>query len=64
MPEPEFRADDVMVEIHATSLSPLDSKSGIIRPVIDRVFQFDSIQEATTSLEQGRAKDKIVVKVR
>ena len=39
-------------------------ESGIVRPVIDRVFQFDSIQEAMTSLEQGRAKGKIVVKVR
>ena len=39
-------------------------ESGIIRPVIDRVFQFDSIQEAMTLLEQGRAKGKVVVKVR
>jgi NADPH:quinone reductase-like Zn-dependent oxidoreductase len=39
-------------------------ESGIIRPVIDRVFQFDSIHEAMTSLEQGRARGKVVVKVR
>ena len=39
-------------------------ESGIVRPVIDRVFQFNSIHEAMTSLEQRRAKGKIVVKVR
>ena len=26
MPEPELRADDVLVEIHAASVNPLDSK--------------------------------------
>jgi NADPH:quinone reductase-like Zn-dependent oxidoreductase len=38
--------------------------SGIIRPVVDRVFPFYSTSEAMTYLETGRAKGKVVVKVR
>ena len=35
--------------------------SGIIRPVIDRVFPFESTKEALAYLDQGRAKGKVVV---
>jgi alcohol dehydrogenase len=38
--------------------------SGIIRPVVDRVFPFESTREALAYVEEGRAKGKIVVKVR
>jgi alcohol dehydrogenase len=38
--------------------------SGIIRPVVDRVFPFDSTKEAMAYVETGRAKGKVVVKVR
>jgi NADPH:quinone reductase-like Zn-dependent oxidoreductase len=38
--------------------------SGVIHPVIDRVFPFESTKEAMTYLEKGRAKGKVVVKVR
>ncbi|WP_327586100.1 NADP-dependent oxidoreductase [Nonomuraea sp. NBC_00507] len=38
--------------------------SGIIRPVVDRVFPFESTNEAMAYLETGRAKGKVVVKVR
>jgi alcohol dehydrogenase len=38
--------------------------SGIIRPVVDRVFPFESTEEALAYLEKGRAKGKVVVKVR
>jgi NADPH:quinone reductase-like Zn-dependent oxidoreductase len=38
--------------------------SGIIRPVVDRVFPFESTKEAMAYVEKGRAKGKIVVKVR
>jgi NADPH:quinone reductase-like Zn-dependent oxidoreductase len=38
--------------------------SGIIQPVLDRVFQFESTKEAMAYLEKGRAKGKVVVKVR
>lgn len=37
--------------------------SGIIRPVVDKVFPFESIKEAMAYVENGRAKGKVVVKV-
>ena len=37
---------------------------GIIRPVVDRVFPFGSIKEAMAYLENGRAKGKVIVRVR
>ncbi|MBJ2154940.1 NADP-dependent oxidoreductase [Variovorax sp. IB41] len=39
-------------------------ESGAIRPVIDRVFPFDSTNEALAYVEGGRAKGKVVVKVK
>lgn len=38
--------------------------SGIIRPIVDRVFPFEAIKEALAYVEKGRAKGKVVVKVR
>ena len=38
--------------------------SGAIRPVVDRVFPFESTTEALAYVEKGRAKGKVVVKVR
>lgn len=38
--------------------------SGIIRPVVDRVFAFESTKDALAYVESGRAKGKVVVKVR
>ena len=38
--------------------------AGIIRPVVDRVFPFESTKEAMAYVETGRAKGKVVVKVR
>ncbi|TRC72538.1 NADP-dependent oxidoreductase [Mesorhizobium sp. WSM4310] len=39
-------------------------ESGIIRPVIDRTFPFEKTNEALAYVEAGRAKGKVVVKVR
>jgi NADPH:quinone reductase-like Zn-dependent oxidoreductase len=39
-------------------------ESGAIRPVIDKVFEFASTNEALGYVESGRAKGKVVVKVR
>ncbi len=39
-------------------------EAGAIRPVIDRVFPFESTNEAMAYVESGRAKGKVVVKVR
>lgn len=38
--------------------------SGIIRPIVDRVFPFESIKKALAYVDTGRAKGKVVVKVR
>lgn len=38
-------------------------EAGIIRPVVDRVFPFESTNEALAYVEKGRAKGKVVVKM-
>jgi NADPH:quinone reductase-like Zn-dependent oxidoreductase len=38
--------------------------SGAVRPVVDRVFPFQSTQEALAYVEQGHAKGKVVVQIR
>jgi NADPH:quinone reductase-like Zn-dependent oxidoreductase len=38
-------------------------ESGAIRPVIDKVFPFSSMNEAMAYVESGRAKGKVVIKV-
>ena len=38
-------------------------ESGIIRPVVDRVFPFESTNKAMAYVESGRTKGKVVVKV-
>lgn len=39
-------------------------EAGAVRPVIDRVFPFESTNEALAYVDAGRAKGKVVVKVR
>jgi NADPH:quinone reductase-like Zn-dependent oxidoreductase len=39
-------------------------EAGAIRPVIDRVFSFESTNEALAYVEAGRAKGKVVVKIK
>lgn len=39
-------------------------ESGAIRPVIDRVFPFDATNDALAYVESGRAKGKVVIKLR
>ena len=38
-------------------------ESGVIRPVVDRVFPFEATKEAMAYVETGRAKGKVVVKM-
>lgn len=38
--------------------------TGVIRPVIDRLFPFESTNEALAYVEAGRAKGKVVIKVK
>ena len=39
-------------------------ESGVIRPVVDRVFPFAQTNEALAYVETGRAKGKVVIKVK
>jgi len=39
-------------------------ESGAIHPVIDKVFPFESTNDALAYVESGRAKGKVVIKVR
>lgn len=39
-------------------------ESGIIRPIVDKVFPFEATNEAMAYVETGRAKGKVVVKVK
>lgn len=39
-------------------------ETGVIRPVVDRVFSFESTNDALAYVESGRAKGKVVIKVR
>ena len=39
-------------------------EAGVIQPVMDRVFPFESTNEALAYVETGRAKGKVVIKVR
>lgn len=38
--------------------------AGVIRPVMDRIFPFESTNDALAYVENGRAKGKVVIKVR
>ncbi|MER9419918.1 zinc-binding dehydrogenase, partial [Mesorhizobium sp. M0306] len=39
-------------------------EAGAIRPVLDRVFPFEAANDALAYVETGRAKGKVVIKVR
>jgi NADPH:quinone reductase-like Zn-dependent oxidoreductase len=39
-------------------------EAGAIRPVVDKVFPFESTNEALAYVESGRAKGKVVIKIR
>jgi NADPH:quinone reductase-like Zn-dependent oxidoreductase len=38
--------------------------AGIIKPVVDKVFPFEQTNDALAYVESGRAKGKIVIKVK
>ena len=39
-------------------------ESGAVKPVMDKVFPFEQTNEAMSYIEAGRAKGKVVVKIR
>src|SRR5882724_11848179 len=55
----------VFMRANGEQLSKITSliESGIIRPVMDRIFPFEATKEAWAYLETGRAKGKVVIKV-
>ena len=56
----------VFMRAHGEQLGKIASliESGVIRPVVDRVFPFDASNEAMDYLETGRAKGKVVINVK
>ena len=54
----------VQFKLDGVDLGSEDTDSGIIRPVVDRVFPFESTKEALAYVEKGRTKGKVIVKVR
>ena len=39
-------------------------EAGVIRPVVDKVFPFEATNEAMAYVETGRAKGKVVIKMK
>jgi NADPH:quinone reductase-like Zn-dependent oxidoreductase len=55
----------VFMRANGEQLSKITSliESGIIRPVVDRIFPFEATKAAWAYLETGRARGKVVIKV-
>ncbi|WDG41100.1 NADP-dependent oxidoreductase [Pseudomonas synxantha] len=60
------RYDFVFMRASGAQLDELTAlvESGIIKPVIDRTFPFESTAEALSYVEQGRAKGKVVITIK
>jgi NADPH:quinone reductase-like Zn-dependent oxidoreductase len=56
----------LFMRANGTQLSEITSliEQGVIRPVVERVFPLESTKDALDYVEKGRAKGKVVVKVR
>jgi NADPH:quinone reductase-like Zn-dependent oxidoreductase len=39
-------------------------EAGTVRPVVDRIFPFEAVNEALAYVETGRAKGKVVVRLK
>ena len=65
-PAPPGRYSFLFMRANGAQLREITSliDAGVIGPVIDRVFPFESTNEAMAYVETGRAKGKVVVKVR
>lgn len=56
----------LFMQANGKQLSEISSliEAGIIRPIIDKVFPFEQTKEAMSYVASGRAKGKVIVKVR
>ena len=54
----------IFMRAHGEQLGKITAliESGVIRPVVDRVFPFAAVNDAMAYLETGRAKGKIIIK--
>jgi NADPH:quinone reductase-like Zn-dependent oxidoreductase len=56
----------VFMQANGEQLSKITSliESGVVRPVVDRIFPFQAMNEAMDYLATGRATGKVVISVR
>jgi alcohol dehydrogenase len=56
----------LLMQANGKQLSQISSliEAGIIRPIIDKAFPFGQTNEAMTYVESGRAKGKVIIKVK
>jgi len=56
----------LFMQANGKQLSEISSliETGIIRPVVDKVFPFEQMNEAMSYIQSGRAKGKVIVKVK
>jgi len=56
----------LFMQANGAQLSAITSliEAGLIRPVMDRVFLFEAVNDALAYIEAGRSKGKVVLKVR
>ena len=56
----------LFMQANGKQLSEISSliEAGVIRPIIDKVFPFEQTNEAMSYVASGRAKGKVIVKVR
>ncbi|TMU76791.1 NADP-dependent oxidoreductase [Pseudomonas fluorescens] len=62
----DVRYSFLFMRASGTQLQEITSliEAGVIRPVLDRTFAFESAGEALTYVEQGRAKGKVIVQIK
>jgi NADPH:quinone reductase-like Zn-dependent oxidoreductase len=56
----------LFMQANGKQLSEISSliETDIIRPVVDKVFPFEQTNEAMSYVQSGRAKGKVIVKVK
>lgn len=62
----DVRYSFLFMRANGTQLQAITTliEAGVIRPVLDRTFAFESAGEALSYVEQGRAKGKVIVQIK